>query len=306
MGARVKDPSTGQFKEIYVKALDSMPVGSIVEYNGTVGDIPAGWEQANDIIWTNSSPSSTISTSTISNIDMTNYDELEVGFRQYNSNDILTIARFKKVIGTTPVLSYSEVGNGFWVIRSRVLNLTSNTSIGITQGYQTVTGGTASASDNVCIPVYIKGYNTGLIKKTSETRPLASHTVNAYSESESNAYSCDYVNGALDYSTDEVNTHKKWIDGKDIYRKAYQVTLPNSSADSVIISGLNNIEVINISGMATATMGGDTFKFEINSYHSDTWSIVVYNIGTQIRCKIGSSFYGASANIILEYTKTTD
>ena len=35
------------------------------------------------------------------------------------------------------------------------------------------------------------------IKKTSETRPLASHTVNAYSESESNAYSCDYSNNAF-------------------------------------------------------------------------------------------------------------
>lgn len=35
------------------------------------------------------------------------------------------------------------------------------------------------------------------IKKTSETRPLASHTVNAYSESESNAYSCDYSNKAF-------------------------------------------------------------------------------------------------------------
>ena len=35
------------------------------------------------------------------------------------------------------------------------------------------------------------------IRKTRETRPLASHTVNDYSESESNAYSCDYSNKAF-------------------------------------------------------------------------------------------------------------
>lgn len=83
MGVRVKDD--GQFKEIYVKALDSMPVGTIVEYIGQASDIPTGWET----------------------------------------------------------------------------------------------------------------YGTNQIKKTSETRPLASHTVNAYSESESNAYSCDYSNKAF-------------------------------------------------------------------------------------------------------------
>lgn len=148
--------------------------------------------------------------------------------------------------------------------------------------------------------------DTKMIIDTDAFDPQYSDITDEYSEASNKAYSCDYINSALTYSTDEVNTHKKWIDGKDIYRKAYQVTLPNSSADSVIISGLNNIEVINISGMATATMGGDTFKFEINSYHSDTWLIVVYNIGTLIRCKIGNSFFGASANIILEYTKTTD
>lgn len=35
------------------------------------------------------------------------------------------------------------------------------------------------------------------IRKTSETRPLTGHVVNAYSESESNAYSCDYANKAF-------------------------------------------------------------------------------------------------------------
>ena len=44
MGVRVKDPSTGQFKEIYVKALDSLPVGAEIDFDGDSADIPDGWE----------------------------------------------------------------------------------------------------------------------------------------------------------------------------------------------------------------------------------------------------------------------
>jgi hypothetical protein len=42
MGVRVKD--NGQFKEIYVKALDSLPVGAEIDFDGDSADIPDGWE----------------------------------------------------------------------------------------------------------------------------------------------------------------------------------------------------------------------------------------------------------------------
>jgi len=40
---KYRDPETGEFKEIYVKAADTLPVGSVVDYDGE--EIPAGWEQ---------------------------------------------------------------------------------------------------------------------------------------------------------------------------------------------------------------------------------------------------------------------
>lgn len=40
------NPSTGQFEEVYVKALDSMPVGTEVDFDGQASDIPIGWEVA--------------------------------------------------------------------------------------------------------------------------------------------------------------------------------------------------------------------------------------------------------------------
>ena len=39
---KYRDPETGEFKDITVKVADTLPVGTIVEYDGTT--IPNGWE----------------------------------------------------------------------------------------------------------------------------------------------------------------------------------------------------------------------------------------------------------------------
>ena len=58
-----------------------------------------------------------------------------------------------------------------------------------------------------------------MIRKTSETRPLAGNIVNAYNDSQTSAYSTEYTNECNTYSNDETFTGKYWIDGKPIYRK---------------------------------------------------------------------------------------
>ena len=40
---KYRDPQTGEFKDITVKVADTLPVGTIVEYDGTT--VPNGWEQ---------------------------------------------------------------------------------------------------------------------------------------------------------------------------------------------------------------------------------------------------------------------
>ena len=71
MGVRVKDNS--QFKEIYVKALDSMPVGTEVDFDGNSADIPDGWEQVSE--W--KSLATNVSSNTKVNLP-DNFDELFV------------------------------------------------------------------------------------------------------------------------------------------------------------------------------------------------------------------------------------
>lgn len=58
---KVKNPSTGNFEEVYVKALDSLPVGTEVDFTGSASDIPAGWEQSGNLIVTDNVTISSIS-----------------------------------------------------------------------------------------------------------------------------------------------------------------------------------------------------------------------------------------------------
>lgn len=41
---KARNPNTGIEKTIYVKALDTMPVGAEIDFDGDITDIPAGWE----------------------------------------------------------------------------------------------------------------------------------------------------------------------------------------------------------------------------------------------------------------------
>ena len=43
---KFRDPETGGFKELYTKAADTLPVGTVVDFDGT--EIPAGWEEVEE------------------------------------------------------------------------------------------------------------------------------------------------------------------------------------------------------------------------------------------------------------------
>lgn len=47
---KYRDPDTGEFKDITVKASDTLPIGTEVDYDGT--EVPSGWEQVEDVITT--------------------------------------------------------------------------------------------------------------------------------------------------------------------------------------------------------------------------------------------------------------
>lgn len=153
------------------------------------------------------------------------------------------------------------------------------------------------------------------IKKTSETTPRTSQTVNQYSESTQDSYACDYINKQNTYSTTEQRIGT-WIDGKPLYQKVVKETVNldrfGQSYNVTIGSNIEHICVIDImaiqengpyfplpfagpfTDMNGYGVGIQNFSLKNNSY-LEIW---IYT-GTQIR-KNYDIYH------IVKYTKTTD
>lgn len=119
----------------------------------------------------------------------------------------------------------------------------------------------------------------------------------------------EYVNSSNSYSTDEVKTGGKWIDGKPIYRKVVNFgALPNASEKTVTFDVINDDTWVSITAIAKKSADGtiinipytdvNNIKAGINYYIKNN-SIVV-NTGVIDRSDFNKCYF------ILEYTKTTD
>lgn len=118
----------------------------------------------------------------------------------------------------------------------------------------------------------------------------------------------NYINSENSYSTNEVKSGGKWIDGKPIYRKVVDFgALPNASSKTVTFDAVNDDTWVSI--MCIAKDNDNTVIsipfIDFNnvnasiSYYIKNNSITV-NTGTINRSSITKCYF------ILEYTKTTD
>ena len=145
------------------------------------------------------------------------------------------------------------------------------------------------------------------IKKTTETTPRTSETLNVESNSTKDAYSCDYSNKRNTYSTDEVFTGKYWIDGKKIYRK--YITFQHTKAGNYIYTHNLGIDCV-ISCDALCTVANQTVS-------SNGYRPMPYIVSESNYLRIGSikentiettagEWTNNTIYLTLEYTKTTN
>lgn len=113
-----------------------------------------------------------------------------------------------------------------------------------------------------------------------------------------------------DYSTDEIDTGMKWIDGRPIYRKVISLTLPNSTYNSdQVIADLTDLaidKIIKLEGMiyAETTQVITNFAYQGNAQYCSLYYI---NSSKALRYSTNNIQYvNVPASIIIEYTKTTD
>lgn len=142
------------------------------------------------------------------------------------------------------------------------------------------------------------------IKKTSQTTTMSAQVVNTYSDSTQDTYSCDYINNSDSYSTSEVKTNGRWIDGKPIYRKVISnITTPSTTNSWVSIGSVSNVSaLINMYGFVTASDGR---KMPIN-FSEPSAEIATSFLNGNIEMKITiDSWKSKPCYVILEYTKSS-
>ena len=113
-----------------------------------------------------------------------------------------------------------------------------------------------------------------------------------------------YVDSSNSYSTEEVKTGGKWIDGKPIYRKVVNFgALPNATTKKVA-HGVNNIgDITHIYGVAHSSA-----KMTIPLPYARAVPIILYATQDDVAIEISTGDYieFTRSEITIEYTKTTD
>ena len=114
----------------------------------------------------------------------------------------------------------------------------------------------------------------------------------------------NYVDGSNSYSTNEVKTGGKWIDGKPIYRKTIDCgALPNASYKNVNHNITNLDIIIDCYGEAR---GGTARIVLPNASAIPANAIEVYLDGEYVVIQTGNDRSGYNGYVTVEYTKTTD
>ena len=104
------------------------------------------------------------------------------------------------------------------------------------------------------------------------------------------------------YSTEEVNTGKKWIDGKPIYSKTYHSS--SGWANNTVLDTISNIGIL-VHSLSTATNGTAYITNPTSNGHN---FLVGLNFNTHQIVTLVSGVYlnNYPCWATIEYTKTTD
>ena len=116
------------------------------------------------------------------------------------------------------------------------------------------------------------------------------------------------------YSTEEVKTNKKWIDGKPLYRKVYKFTGITGASHEFSVSDLNIetvlIDLAHSSFTRITVHTGSVYTLHFGNYGGDGDSARLYyckksDNSSSIMAQFGSVYDGSEKEIIvtLEYTK---
>lgn len=304
---KYKDPITGEYKELFLKASDTLPIGSIVPYGSN--DIPANWLLCDG---------RAVSRTTYANL----FSVIGTNFGEGDGTTTFNLPDFRTRV---PVGLYSEdidfdtIGNAggekehtltieempthshqFLFDQTPGSNINTVQAGGASAWARDTTTSGNDQPHNIMQPYQVVNY----IIKSAMSVGVIGNVLNNKSDSKKDTYSCNYLNKAIQevYSTEEVKTNEIWIDGKPIYRKVIDLgQLPNNSTKAVE-TGLNSeeIRIVKISGNASTSTGN--YQAGLNDINTRLSLLPDGKLSIRTADDF-SPYYGYA---ILEYTKTTD
>lgn len=296
---------------------ESLPVGSIIAFAGS--NAPEGYLMCDG-----------------SNVSRTTYGELfNVTGTIYGQGDGSTTFGLPNIKGRvlvgldTTQTEFNTLGktggskylqahkHAFRVIKDNEANSggglpKANNSQGNNQGWS------AWQTDNDNLPVGdVLGVTTGnagnlqpyiVVNYIIKAHPSAVNTsevVNEHSTSETDVYSANYVNNAIEevYSTSEVKTNEVWIDNKPIYRRTFSGTFTHGQ---VLISQASDL--VDCKGWLDpgTGMGRQVPYYEIYQGNSFCARLNFTNNQIKIDSYLNGNVNNCNGKITIYYTKTTD
>ena len=175
---------------------------------------------------------------------------------------------------------------------------------------------TTNAQDEK-IPVYetktaaetdLVNLEVGQIIATKDEGNELSNPVDVVQDGNMHAVTSNAVADGLSYSTEEVKTGGKWIDGKPIYRKVVNFgALPNATIKGVSFDNINADTFVKIEGIAMSNNGSAvTIPFADTSAATQSIAIFINSSSVSINTGATNRSDYTKCYITIEYTKTTD
>ena len=192
-------------------------------------------------------------------------------------------------------------------LTNKTIAYADNTLTGV---QATITGGATSivSSDLTASKVLVSdadgkvdtsSVDASKIVSTDGTQTLTNKTI-AYADN-----TLTGVQPIVDYSTSEVDTRQKWIDGKSIYKKTVPCSYSTTSgATKNNPHGISNMATcVKVEGMA---LQAGTYWQPIVAAFSSAYNQVTVTASDVIVSTTITQLLGADVNVTLYYTKTTD
>lgn len=142
---------------------------------------------------------------------------------------------------------------------------------------------------------------------TNDELPIWDNSAGATKKVSVEELSLAVNNTVNSYSTEEVNTGTKWIDGKAVYKKTFDLgTLPNNGQESKtnVLSGIDKI--VRIEGMAINS-AGSCMSLPYADYYSSSIHVIAVTVYAKKDIEVRSNYNATefSGYATIYYTKAS-